>query len=289
MGSRYDAWVGRESRSAAAIDAGAVADLAAVLDVPPPVEGEPLPPLWHWACLHERAPQSQLGADGHPLRGALLPPIEQPRRMFAGARFGFPRPVPVGSRVEQIARVADVTEKVGRSGPLTFVTVRHTLALDGELVLIEDRDLVYSDHGPGGGPAPEPAAVPSATWEDRFDPDPRLLFRFSAVTFNAHRIHYDRAYATAVEGYPGLVVHGPLLALELAELARVHSPGRDLRAFRFRARAAAFDDGAIALRGELDDAGQVARLTAYRPDGVVALEAHAEFDTTQRRHGRSAT
>lgn len=274
----FGAWIGRtettddplcttQARAAAAMfdDPGAALD-----------EGAPLRPLWHWFYFLPRAAQSQLDDDGHPKRGGFLPPIPYPRRMFAGSTLRFHRPLALGRPARRQARIADVAMKSGRSGSLAFVTVALRFEQDGALCVEEEQQIVYREPGaavPAPAVAPWPE-LPQGAWSRIVAPDPRLLFRFSALTFNAHRIHYDRDYARDVEGYPGLVVHGPLTAMLLAELAQ-RSSGRPLAAFSFRGLAPLFDLAPIRLVGTRD--GDAVKLEAQRSDGQVALAATAEL------------
>lgn len=218
--------------------------------------GDPLPPMWHWFTLLEQPAQSELGADGHPAYGPLLPPIPRRRRMFAGGRLRQDAPIPVGAELSSRSSVVGVSVKSGRSGEMAFVTVRHELAVDGMTVGTEEQDIVYRSE-------PESAAQHAVTrpetdareaageWRLELMTDPVLLFRFSALTYNGHRIHYDRPYATQVEGYPDLVVHGPLLALIALEIPRVHMPGRAVRAFDYRLVRPAFVPSRIVGVGRL--------------------------------------
>ncbi|MFC8529994.1 MaoC family dehydratase N-terminal domain-containing protein [Nocardia sp. NPDC057227] len=214
------------------LDPGPVAALTALLGSGAPAvgPGDPLPPLWHWAALARWPAAAEIGPDGHPRRGSFLPPVELPRRMFAGGEVSFEAPLLVGSTVRREATVSAVTLKRGRSGELVVVVVQITLTgPDGVVAVRERQDLIYREAAAAAGtgpdtPAADPVGVPllrhgPGDWELRTDPT--VLMRFSAVTANAHRIHYDRPYATEVEGYRGLVVHGPLTTLALAETLRV--------------------------------------------------------------------
>ncbi|MER6581526.1 MaoC family dehydratase N-terminal domain-containing protein [Nonomuraea sp. NPDC001023] len=230
------------------VDPSPVAALAALFDdgVPVPGPGAELPPLWHWAALARWPVSSVLGGDGHPVRGSFLPPVGLPRRMFAGGEVVFHEPLRVGETVRRQSTVESVTEKSGRSGRLVVVVVRTRLTgQDGDPRLEERQDLIYREAGAPTGPAAaaeEAVAARAAgspfrragAWEWHFDTDPTLLMRFSAATANAHRIHYDWPYATRVEGYPGLVVHGPLMTLALAETLRLE--GRPERVTRIAHR-----------------------------------------------------
>ena len=270
------------------------AALHGLLDAPgdPPAEGDPIPPLWHWLAFAPRVPQRELGADGHPRTGRFLPPVTG-RRMWAGGRLTFaPDRAPrIGQHLRRRSEVSKVEEKEGRSGRLVFVTIAHEVRSTGdsdgstEAAVHELQDIVYrppvdatasarATTSPGRN---DPAQDPG--WDFGLDlvPDPTLLFRFSALTYNAHRIHYDRPYATEVEGYEGLVVHGPLQAIALAELCRRHLPDRPLRSFQFRGLRPAFDGNPLRLGGRVLDRTNV-RLVALDSSGEVTMQADASFD-----------
>jgi 3-methylfumaryl-CoA hydratase len=273
---RYREWIGRRQSTEDDLSPSVARRAAALFDRDDLDVGIgcPLPPLWHWFHFLPSAPQARLSEDGHPERGDFIPPIPLPRRMFAGARTRFVRPLLMGRPAVREAEIRDVKLKTGRSGRLAFVTVMHRIRQEGELCIEEERDIVYREAGGGvAAPVPvEPEPAPEGTWERHVTPDPRLLFRFSALTFNAHRIHYDRPYATEVEGYPALVVHGPLNAMLLAELVQARDP-RPIRHFSFRGRAPVFDLGPIRLLGTPD--GRRVELQARGPDDVPALTAQA--------------
>ena len=260
------------SRSRTArLAAADVARLAAVFDRAAPPEV--LPPAWHWGVLTEAAPQGRIGSDGHPLRGDFMPDLAAPVRMFAGTRMLFHAPL----RVDEITRldesIGSVTRKSGSAGELTFVEVERRFLQDDVLCVEETQTIVFR-----GLPRPTvPAVVPSpleAQWRDEIRPDPVWLFRFSAATFNGHRIHYDRPYAIEVEFYPGLVVHGPLIALSLLEALHARTDGAVLSQFTFRAMRPLFDTAAFHVCGRIDGDG-VASLWAEAPDGGVAMTATA--------------
>ncbi|MFZ1415346.1 MAG: acyl-CoA dehydrogenase [Defluviicoccus sp.] len=236
--------------------------------------GSAVPPLWHWFYFLPKAPQSQIGADGHPARGGFLPPIPLPRRMFAGARLTFSSPLIVGRPAERRGTIRAISERSGRSGSLVFVTVGYTISQDGCTCIEEEQDIVYRDADQTPVPPPEAIDLPPATGAlvRTITPDPVLLFRFSSLTFNGHRIHYDRPYATSVEGYPGLIVHGPLTAVLLLELVR-RNVGRPVRAFRFRGLLPLFDLTPFRVAGT--ETGDTVTLEALRCDGKPAMEAEA--------------
>ena len=273
-------WVGRSERRSDTITAAPLAGLAATLDRvddPEVMPGAELPPLAHWLYFLPQVAQREIGADGHPKRGGFLPPVPLPRRMWAGGRLQFERPLRVGDEIERRSTITQVDAKHGRSGALVFVTVRHEIADARGVAIIEEHDIVYRDHPQPG--APTPAPVHAASDEDfsrAVVPDPVLLFRYSALTFNGHRIHYDRSYVTEVEGYPGLIVHGPLIATLLVDLVRRELPEARLRAFAFKAASPLFDIHPFAVCGKREADGAVA-LWARNHEGQLAMQARAEL------------
>jgi 3-methylfumaryl-CoA hydratase len=244
--------------------------LAATLDLDERFStGTPLPPLWHWVYFADWPVTAALGPDGHPLAGHFLPPLPNRRRMFAGGRLSITAPLLLGTGALRRATVTDTRVKAGRTGELLFVTVRQEFHQGGELRLVEEQDIVYrSDHGSTTSfrRTTDPVPKSLAPWSVHPQTHPALLFRFSALTANAHRIHYDQDYACGVEGFPGLVVHGPLLALYMAELARAH--GHLLRSFEFRLRNPVFVGDPIEVRGAPD--GSAATLEVVSGGGVHA-------------------
>ncbi len=273
---QFDEWIGRSERLLEVLDPWRARAAAAMLDREDldPGPGSALPPLWHWFYFLAATPQPRLGGDGHPQRGGFMPPIQLPRRMFAGARLTFHRPLRLGEPAERCAVLRDVREKSGRSGRLAFVTVDYRLSQGGELCIEEQQDIVYRE---AGEPVPMPQAIPppapeAGSWTRECAADSRLLFRFSALTFNAHRIHYDRAYAREQEGYPGLVVHGPLTAMLLADLVR-RNDRRPIATFSFRGAAPLFDLAPLRLHGR--PAGASVELEARGPDERTGLTATA--------------
>jgi 3-methylfumaryl-CoA hydratase len=279
-GTSLKAWVGREEVASDLVTAAPYAALAATLDREAlrPAPGTLLPPLWHWLYFLPAHRRSELGSDGHARRGAFLPPVPLPRRMWAGSRFAFRSPIRIGDALTRRSTIESVVEKSGRSGPLVFVTVRHELTCAGGAspALVEHHDIVYRDAPGPREPALAAQRVPaSADFEARWVPDDVLLFRYSALTFNGHRIHYDRRYATTVEGYPGLVVHGPLLATLLLELLRAHRPEAHLSAFAFRALRPVFDTAPFLVRGSQGDDPSAFRLWVEDDAGRLAMEATA--------------
>jgi 3-methylfumaryl-CoA hydratase len=264
------AWIGRSETVRDQIGATPVKQLNATLDHPPLTvdTGTPLPPLWHWLYFLPLHRQSEIGPDGHARRGGFLPPVPLPRRMWAGSQFEFRSPVRVGDAVERTSTIADVTVKEGRTGKLVFVKVRHELRCNGtaEPAIIEFHDIVYREaKRPDDVEPPPQRAQAEAAWQRVIVPDDVLLFRYSALTFNGHRIHYDRKYVTEVEGYPGLIVHGPLIATLLMDLVRRNAPGADVATFRFKAVRPTFDLNPFRVSGEVVDSPQAAAVPA--PEG----------------------
>jgi 3-methylfumaryl-CoA hydratase len=282
--ARLQQWVGNTEVLHDVVRPQVAAALAATLDYPAaPAEGDPLPPLWHWTNFWATAPQSQLGEDGHPQRGGFLPPVPLPRRMWAGGRFVFHALIPIGAALSRTSTIQSVSAKEGSTGSLVFVTVRHEVARDGQPALTEEHDIVYRDlPAPGTPPAAPKAAPASARWSRTIHPDPVMLFRYSALTFNGHRIHYDRSYVTGVEAYPGLIVHGPLIATLLLDLLRRELPGAVVATFSFRALAPLFDTEPFSVCGEPAPDGSTIRLWAQNSRGELAMQADATIQSGDR-------
>jgi 3-methylfumaryl-CoA hydratase len=273
-------WIGSSESVSDLITPTPCAALAATLDYAPerPAEGAPLPPLWHWLYFLPLYRQSEIGADGHAKRGGFLPPVPLPRRMWAGSQFEFHCPLRVGDKVTRTSTIENVTEKAGRTGPLVFVKVRHEIRSDGspEVLLTERHDIVYRQAAQADEVPPAPTAAPSApAWERKIVPDDVLLFRYSALTFNGHRIHYDRRYVTEVEGYPGLIVHGPLIATLLLDLLRRQMPEAQVERFSFRAVRPTFDINHFFVCGEPAADGKTIRLWARDHEGWLTMDASA--------------
>ena len=270
-------WIGRSEQRTDTITAAPLAAPAAALDRddPAPATGTAVPPLWHWLYFLPIARQSELGPDGHPRRGGFLPPVELPRRMWAGGRLTFERPLRVGEVATRTSRIDDVTAKDARSGPLVFVTVRHALSTPEGHAISEAHDIVYRGLPAPGSAATPPRAPTDETFARTVVPDDVLLFRYSALTFNGHRIHYDRRYVTEVEGYPGLIVHGPLIATLLLDLLRRERPDATVARFDFKAVSPLFDLHPFELCGKPDGERRFA-LWARNQEGGVAMQATAE-------------
>jgi 3-methylfumaryl-CoA hydratase len=273
---RLRGWIGGTEIIENIAAAAPIAGLAALLDheTPPWPEGH-VPPLGHWLYFLPCARQSEIDVDGHPRRGGFLPPIDLPRRMFAGATINFHAPIAIGAKLRRVSTILDVTEKTGASGHLVFVKLRHEIAADGALAVTEEQDIVYREAATAPSPPPaKPSGTPRVASEmRRVVPDPTQLFRFSALTFNAHRIHYDRDYARDVELYPGLVVQGPYIAMLLLDHLLRHVPAVRLHTFRFRAKSPLFDTAPFDVCLARSERGY--DLWAVDVDGREAMSAEA--------------
>lgn len=272
-------WIGRVEDTQEVAAAAPLHGLLATLDKDPlPLaQGDPIPPAWHWLYFLPAARQSEIGPDGHPRRGGFLPPVPLPRRMWAGSRLEFLAPLRVGQALQRTSRIMDVQVKQGRTGALAFVKVRHEIRGDGELAVVDEQDIVYRDMPAPGAAAPAHVAAPDdADWVRRIAPDPVLLFRYSALTFNGHRIHYDRPYVTEVEGYPGLVVHGPLIATLLLDLLQRERPDAVVRRYAFRAVKPLCDIAPFEVCGRMTGENTVA-LWSRDAQGHLTMEASAEL------------
>lgn len=256
------------------------AELTATLDLDiAPEPGDALPPLWQWVYFTEWPASAELGADGHPLDGHFLPPVPNRRRMFAGGRSTIHAPLLLGQEATRTAEVVSTKVKHGKTGELLFVTVRYQFTQDGQLRMVEEQDLVYRSDTGSSTPfqrVADPLPAQSAPWVSEPATHPALLFRYSAVTANAHRIHYDEQYTTQVEGFPGLVVHGPLLAMYMSELARTESE-RPLRGFQFRLTRPVFVGEAIRAQGTPAADGATAELSVISGSGNVHASAQAGY------------
>jgi 3-methylfumaryl-CoA hydratase len=273
------AWIGRSETRADRVTAMPIAALAATLDRddPLPAAGSEVPPLWHWLYFTPLTRASELGHDGHARLGGFLPPVPLPRRMWAGGRLEFVHSLRVGDEMRRDSRIEKVSGKSGRSGALVFVTVRHAIANALGVALTEEHDIVYREAPRADAPEQPPQVAPhDEAFAREIVPDPVLLFRYSALTFNGHRIHYDRSYVTEVEGYPGLVVHGPLIATLLLDLLRRERPEARVRRFEFRALRPVFDIHRFSVCGRPDGERRY-RLWARDHEGALAMQADADI------------
>ncbi|WP_085726550.1 MaoC family dehydratase N-terminal domain-containing protein [Pseudomonas sp. R37(2017)] len=269
-----DAWTGRTEEVDDLIDPSQVARIAATLGQPLIQPTEALPALWHWAFFQCPIETARLGEDGHPHDGAFLPPPAKRSRMWAGGRVRFLEPLRVGIKATRRSTIVKAEEKAGTTGKLLFVTVRHDYRQDGRLAISEEQDIVYREPSPPKLSSNQPLIA--GDWQETFVPSPVTLFRYSAVTCNAHRIHYDEPYATAVEGYPGLVVHGPLIAtLTVAAFCRANPDAR-LRQFSFRGLRPLIAPRAFEVGGRITGTG-IAQTWAGSESGLAqSSEIHFE-------------
>ncbi len=274
----FDEWKGREET---ALSHTAVAPIEALLatldhDAGTPRPGDALPPLGHWLFFWPAVSQSGLGEDGHPARGGFLPPVPLPSRMWAAGRVRFHRDLPLGVDVVRRSSIRDIAVKSGRMGELVFVTVDHEIRADSEqtIAIQEEQTIVYLEApAPGAAQAPGKAAPVDSAFEHSVTPNSAMLFRYSALTFNSHRIHYDQPYVTGVEGYPGLIVHGPLTATLLIDLFRREHTGTEIAEFSFRAMSPAFADRRLTVAGKPDDETGNFSLWAKNDDGDLIMQA----------------
>lgn len=280
--SVLQSWIGKQETDTDTVHTRQARLMQALMDRNPVLkDGDALPPLWHWVFFPAPAQPSQLGLDGHHKLGGFLPPVALPRRMWAGGRVSFEAPLRLGAPVSKTSTIKSIAVKQGRSGRLCFVTVRHDLAgPDGSICVSEEHDIVYRDHPDPGAPAPKPVPPPETPeWSETITPSAVLLFRYSALTYNGHRIHYDRDYAREEEGYPGLVFHGPLTVTLLADRALQKAPDRHLAHLSYRAVSPLFDTQPFTLNGKSEDSGESMRLWAETPSGGVAMDVTATFET----------
>ncbi|WP_439855957.1 FAS1-like dehydratase domain-containing protein [Pseudomonas yamanorum] len=271
-------WIGREQVREQLLAPFPAQALSATLNRnQAPNLGDALPATWQWLYFNDQALQQELGADGHARTGSFLPPVPLPRRMWAAGAFSYLHPLRLGSLATRVSKVASVELKQGSTGPLVFVTVEHQVHQDSNVCLSEQQHLVYRDMplGSGASPTSEPAFL-VADQQQVFQSDPVLLFRYSALTFNAHRIHYDRDYATGAEHYPALVVHGPLLATLLAEQVALLHPAESISHFTFRALRPVFDNDRLRLCSKRE--GERVQLWVLNPHGDVTMTAMASME-----------
>jgi itaconyl-CoA hydratase/mesaconyl-C4 CoA hydratase len=271
--SNLSDWIGRQEVAQDFINPSHVRKIAASLETSAPAAGLALPPLWQWALFIEPAPQDQLGQDGHPKRGGFLPPADDRNRMWAGGRLQFHQPLLVGRDGERISTISAIREKQGTTGKLLFVTVTHEYKQDGQLCIHEEQDIVYRE--PAAPKLGGTEAAGAGAWSEPITPTSTLLFRYSAVTFNGHRIHYDHPYVTQTEGYPGLVVHGPMIATRLLQAFCQANPDKTVTGFSFRGHRPLIAPAEFRAQGVITEAGR-ARLWAEQ-EGTVAQTAEVTF------------
>ena len=268
------AWLGKSQTVVDRLDPNHAACIAVTLGEPVPVIGQEIPALWHWAYFLETVPISMTGTDGHPARGSFLPPADNRNRMWAGGRVTFDGALKVGVEAQKTSTVTAIQEKKGRTGSLLFVTVKHDIVQHGKLVVSEEQDIVYREPSPPKLVGSEP--VPASQWKEEINPTAVLLFRYSAVTFNSHRIHYDHPYVTAVEGYPGLVVHGPMIATLMCQAFTHANPQTKLKQLTYRGLRPLIGPKPFDVAGNIVAPGQ-AQLWAAQ-DGTLAHHAELRFE-----------
>ena len=268
-------WVGKSESFKDTLHPAQACLMQTTLDRNPSlVAGDPLPPLWHWTYFHSGVPLSDLGRDGHPALGKFLPPVALPRRMWAGSRLKFETPILLGETITKTSTIKNVSMKSGRSGDLCFVTVEHIFTTQkGDLRISEEHDIVYKQDPTPGAPSPTAPEPPrDSQISETITPSTIQLFRYSALTFNSHRIHYDREYCKTVEGYPGLIFHGPLAATLLADMAYREGNSAPLKTFSFRAMSPLFDTAPFTIHSNKEGT-----YWAQNPDGNLAMKAEVEI------------
>ena len=274
----YTDWIGKTARAEESVSPWTANAMHAALDCPDNAlgAGDALPPGWHWTMFAEVKPTASLGRDGHPARGDFLPPVALPRRMWGGGRFQYQRPITIGTPVIRTSTIKSVSEKSGKSGPLCFVTVAHDLADANGTCFTEEHDIVYREDPAPDAPPPSPPDAPTdADLTRTVNAGAVMLFRYSALTFNGHRIHYDRDYCRDVEGYPGLIVHGPLIATFLMQLAG-EMTDEPIKSFGFRAVSSLFDTAPFTINAKRS--GNQISAWATNPAGGLAMSATAETE-----------
>jgi 3-methylfumaryl-CoA hydratase len=273
-------WIGKSETSKDRLHSDKLAGLAATLDQDELdlLAGDLVPPAWHWIFFNPIVRASGIGSDGHPSRGEFLPPVDLPRRMWAGGRIFWKENLLVDDPVTRNSVVADVRHKSGKSGDLVFVMVRHQITGKRGGFVEEEQDIVYRSAPNKHDPQPPAKEAPSdALWSRTINPDPLLLFRYSALTFNGHRIHYDYPYVTKEEGYPGLIVHGPLIATLLLDLCRRECRDQEIKRFEYRAMSPLFAPLPFTVNGRFGESGRTANLWASNANDRLAMKAEVEF------------
>jgi len=279
MNNQYQAWIGKQSSTRALVTAYQADALTATLDRddPPYKEGDVIPPGWHLFYIREVVKLRDTAEDGHPKRGDFLPPIDLPRRMWAGTRATYHKPIHVGENISNVTTIESVTPKVGKTGQLVFLKLKNEISGEDGLATTELQDVVYREEAQPGVAAPEPPPPPGeAVWKRTIHPSSVLLFRYSALTMNSHRIHYDRTYVTEVEKYPGLLVHGPLTFTLLLDLFRRENTDKTLKSFSVRAVSPIYDTHDFVIEGT-PDGENAATLWALNHEGRLAMSAEAKF------------
>lgn len=269
-------WIGRTEQKSDVVTPGLVERLRAMLGYTACATPDALPLAIHWCLAPPAVPPAEIGSDGHPARGGFLPPVPLPRRMWAGGALEFHQPIIAGDTVTRMSRIADVAEKIGRTGHLVFVTVEHQISTNNSLAISERQDIVYRGaQATAGGKPATPVQTRQADHCETVQATTTLLFRYSALTFNGHRIHYDRDYARDIEGYPGLVVHGPLQATMLVNFASRLKGGRSPKKFSYRGLSPLFDGPEFTLNAIIKD--EAVELWCADHNGTTTMNATAIF------------
>jgi 3-methylfumaryl-CoA hydratase len=272
-------YIGRSETATDVVIESAIARLAATLGVAKPATaaGDPIPPGWHGAFFPPLHGPSEMRADGQAAGGGIAPPVPLPRRRLGGARMSFHEPLRIGDAITRVSEIADIRVDEAESGATVLLVERNSISTLRGLAVVEERDLIYLSEGRAEAKAAPPPVPANAAWRRSIRPDPVLLFRFSAVRFNSHRIHYDRDYTTKVEGLPGLVVHGTLVSLLLMEMCRSELPARRLGYFGYHTVRQIYDTGPFTIAGTPSAEGREATLWAVDADGELAMTATARF------------
>lgn len=268
------AWLGRSQTFGDALDTGHAKRIAATLSCPMPAAGDTLSALWHWCYFLENVPFAEIGSDGHPERGGFLPPADNRNRMWAGGRVTFEGDLKIGVPARKTSIIKNIQAKQGQTGALLFVTLTHEVEQLGQRVIVEEQDIVYREPSPPKLIGTE--VPPAAQWQRIIEPDPVLLFRYSAITFNAHRIHYDYPYVTEQEGYPGLVVHGPMLATFMVQAFQGAHPQARLKQLSYRGLRPLVSPTPFEVAGTIQTPGQ-AQLWVSQ-NGTLAHQAQLTFE-----------
>jgi len=277
----FSPWIGKSETEQGVVSAYPANCFSMTLDRddPPFLEGSALPPGWHYFYFHELVALADTGDDGHKKRGDFLPPIPFPRRMWAGSKMEFSSPILIGEKVRKTVTIADIEIKDGKTGPLCFVTTKEEVfGEDGRLATLEERKQVYRDNPNPSSSKPKPKPEPATpVWSRTIQPDPVLLFRYSALTMNSHRIHYDKDYVRDIEGYPGLLVHGPLTMTLMLDLFRRELPNAAVTSFDLRAVSPIYDTMDFSVHGNPNEETQMCKLWAMSGEGALAMTAEVAY------------
>jgi 3-methylfumaryl-CoA hydratase len=277
---RFKSYVGKSETATDVVTASAMVKFAATLglDDPPLHKGAAIPPGWYGAFFPASHRPDRMRTDGQASGGGIAPPIPLPRRRIGGTRVMFHQPLKIGDEIKRVTEIADVQVDDGPSGAMVTVIERNSISNGQGLAVVEERDLVMlSEARAEAAPAKPPSAPAEAAWKQVVEPNPPLLFRFSAIRFNSHRIHYDRDYVTKVEKLPGLVVQSSLVSQLMVEMCRREVPGRQLSQFDFKSWRQIYDTGKFSIAGNPPQDGRGAELWAIDSEGRVAMTATAKF------------